>query len=104
MALEDRIGELAGEVQPLDEGAVVRARKRHLALTKPPGSLGKLEEIGVRLVGMAGEVPPPVPESPAVVICAGDHGVLARGVSPWPQAVTGKIAHSSLNPVLIETH
>ena len=37
---------------------------------------------------MAGKVPPPVPGSPAVVICAGDHGVLARGVSPWPKEVT----------------
>src|SRR5919112_4068270 len=88
MALEDRVGELAGEVQPLDEGAVARAWERHLALTKPPGSLGRLEEIGARLAGMVGEVPPPVPESPAVVICAGDHGVLARGVSPWPKEVT----------------
>jgi nicotinate-nucleotide--dimethylbenzimidazole phosphoribosyltransferase len=88
VTLEDRVGELAGEVQPLDEGAVVRARERHLALTKPPGSLGRLEEIGARLAGMAGEVPPPVPESPAMVICAGDHGVLARGVSPWPKEVT----------------
>ena len=88
MALEDRVWKLAGEVRPLDEEAVVRARERHLALTKPPGSLGRLEEIGAQLAGMAGEVPPPIPENPAVVICAGDHGVLARGVSPWPQEVT----------------
>jgi nicotinate-nucleotide--dimethylbenzimidazole phosphoribosyltransferase len=47
-----------------------------------------VEELGVRLAGMAGECPPPVPESPAVVVCAGDHGVLDRGVSPWPRAVT----------------
>ena len=47
-----------------------------------------MEELGARLAGMAGECPPPVPESPAVVVCAGDHGVLERGVSPWPQAVT----------------
>ena len=88
MALEDRVGELAEEVRPLDEEAVTWARERHLTLTKPPGSLGRLEEIGARLAGMAGEVPPPVTESPAVVICAGDHGVLARGISPWPQEVT----------------
>ena len=94
MALEDRIGELAGEVRPLDEGAVVRARERHLALAKPPGSLGSLEEIGARLAGMVGEVPPPVPESPAVVICAGDHGVLARGVSPWRQEVTATMVRN----------
>jgi nicotinate-nucleotide--dimethylbenzimidazole phosphoribosyltransferase len=88
VAFEDRVRELAGEVQPLDEAAAERARERHLALTKPPGSLGRLEGLGARLSGMAGEVPPPVPESSAVVICAGDHGVLARGVSPWPKEVT----------------
>ncbi len=94
MALEDRIWELAREVRPLDEGAVIRARERHLALTKPPGSLGRLEEIGARLAGMSGKIPPPVPESPAVVICAGDHGVLARGVSPWPQEVTAAMVRN----------
>ena len=88
MAFEDRVRELAEEIPPLDEAAAEAARKRHLQLTKPPGSLGRLEELGSRLAGMAGECPPPVPESPAVVVCAGDHGVLERGVSPWPQAVT----------------
>jgi nicotinate-nucleotide--dimethylbenzimidazole phosphoribosyltransferase len=88
VAFEDRVLELAAEVQPLDETAIERARARHLVLTKPSGSLGRLEELGARLSGMAGEVPPLVPESPAVVICAGDHGVLARGVSPWPKEVT----------------
>ncbi len=88
MTIEDRVRELAEEIRPLDEAAAARARERHLTLAKPPGSLGDLEELGARLSGMAGEVPPPVPESPAVVICAGDHGVLARGVSPWPREVT----------------
>jgi nicotinate-nucleotide--dimethylbenzimidazole phosphoribosyltransferase len=88
VAFEDRLLELAAEVQPLDETSIERARARHLVLTKPPGSLGRLEELGAQLSGMAGEVPPLVPESPAVVICAGDHGVLARGVSPWPKEVT----------------
>jgi nicotinate-nucleotide--dimethylbenzimidazole phosphoribosyltransferase len=88
VALEDRVRELAAEIPPPDEAAAETARERHLRLTKPPGSLGRLEEPGARLSGMAGECPPPVPESPAVVVCAGDHGVLERGVSPWPQAVT----------------
>jgi len=88
MSLEDRVRELAAEVRSLDRAAVERARKRHLKLLKPSGSLGVLEELGVRLSGMAGEVPPPVPRSPRVVICAGDHGVLERGVSPWPKEVT----------------
>ncbi|MBA2618796.1 MAG: nicotinate-nucleotide--dimethylbenzimidazole phosphoribosyltransferase, partial [Rubrobacter sp.] len=80
--------ELAAETPPPDERAVAEARQRHLTLTKPPGSLGRLEELGARLAGMVGECPPPVPESPAVVVCAGDHGVLGRGVSPWPREVT----------------
>lgn len=88
MALEDRVVELAAEIPPPDEAAAEEARSRHLGLTKPPFSLGRLEELGARLAGMAGECPPPVPESPAVVVCAGDHGVLDRGVSPWPRAVT----------------
>lgn len=88
MALEDRVSELAAEIPPVDEAAIREARERHVGLTKPPGSLGRLEDLGARLAGMAGECPPPVPENPAVLVCAGDHGVLGRGVSPWPQAVT----------------
>ena len=88
MALEDRLRELAAEIRPPDEASAERARSRHLGLAKPSYSLGRLEELGARLAGMAGECPPPVPESPAVVVCAGDHGVLDRGVSPWPQEVT----------------
>jgi nicotinate-nucleotide--dimethylbenzimidazole phosphoribosyltransferase len=88
VALEDRLQELAAEIPPPDEAAAEEARSRHLGLTKPPGSLGRLEELGARLSGMAGECPPSVPESPAVVVCAGDHGVLERGISPWPRAVT----------------
>ena len=88
MALEDRVSELAAEIPPVEEAAIREARDAVLGLTKPPGSLGRLEELGARLAGMAGECPPPVPENPAVLVCAGDHGVLGRGVSPWPQAVT----------------
>ena len=88
MAFVDRVRELAAEIPPADEAAAASARKRHVRLAKPPGSLGRLEKLGVRLAEIAGECPPPVPESPAVVVCAGDHGVLDRGISPWPQEVT----------------
>src|SRR5918992_4195739 len=91
MALEDRVVELAAERPPPDVAAAEEALGRHLGLTKPPGSLERLEELGARLAGMAGGCPPPIPESPAVVVCAGDHGVLQRGVSPWPQAVTAAV-------------
>ncbi|MGH2741285.1 MAG: nicotinate-nucleotide--dimethylbenzimidazole phosphoribosyltransferase, partial [Thermoleophilaceae bacterium] len=55
---------------------------------KPPGSLGRLEELGAWLASVAGRCPPPVPERPAVLVCAGDHGVVAQGVSAWPAEVT----------------
>lgn len=94
MPIEDRMMELAGEVRAPDEATIKRARERHLSLTKPSGSLGVLEDLGARLAGMSGEVSPPVPESPAVIICAGDHGVLARGVSPWPREVTAAMVEN----------
>ena len=97
MAFEDRVRELAEDIQPVDIAAMEEARERHLKLTKPPGSLGRLEELGSRLAGMAGECPPPVPENPAVVVCAGDHGVLGRGVSPWPQEVTAAMVANFCN-------
>ncbi|WP_373861301.1 nicotinate-nucleotide--dimethylbenzimidazole phosphoribosyltransferase [Micromonospora noduli] len=67
------------------------ARELHGRLTKPAGSLGALEELSVRLAGLAGVCPPPLPEPAAVAIFAGDHGVHAQGVSPWPQEVTAQM-------------
>ncbi|WP_412100342.1 nicotinate-nucleotide--dimethylbenzimidazole phosphoribosyltransferase [Micromonospora ureilytica] len=67
------------------------ARELHGRLTKPAGSLGALEELSVRLAGLAGACPPPLPEPAAVAIFAGDHGVHAQGVSPWPQEVTAQM-------------
>ena len=94
MTLENRVRELAEEVEAAGASAAGEARERQSRLTKPPGSLGQLEELGARLAGMAGECPPPVPESPAVVICAGNHGVLAQGVSPWPREVTAAMVEN----------
>ncbi|MDA8069034.1 MAG: nicotinate-nucleotide--dimethylbenzimidazole phosphoribosyltransferase, partial [Actinomycetota bacterium] len=64
------------------------AAAQHAALAKPAGSLGRVEELGAQLAAIARVCPPPVPQRPAVVIFAGDHGVLAQGISPWPQEVT----------------
>ncbi|MEU8011142.1 nicotinate-nucleotide--dimethylbenzimidazole phosphoribosyltransferase [Micromonospora parva] len=78
-------------IRPADEAAMAAARELHARLTKPVGSLGALEELSVRLAGLAGECPPPLPEPAAVAIFAGDHGVHAQGVSPWPQEVTAQM-------------
>ena len=60
-------------------------------LIKPAGSLGRIEDLGVQLAGIAGRVPPPVPEQPAVAVFAADHGVVRSGVTPWPQEVTAQM-------------
>jgi nicotinate-nucleotide--dimethylbenzimidazole phosphoribosyltransferase len=74
-----------------DPAAVLAARERQAALTKPPGSLGVLEDVSVQLAGLAGVCPPPLPEPAAVAIFAADHGVHAQGVTPWPQEVTAQM-------------
>jgi nicotinate-nucleotide--dimethylbenzimidazole phosphoribosyltransferase len=86
---EERVGRLAALVPALDRAAEAAASERQARLLKPPGSLGRLEALGIRLAAMAGRCPPPLPGRPVVLVAAGDHGVVAQGVTPWPQAVTG---------------
>ncbi|MFF5175104.1 nicotinate-nucleotide--dimethylbenzimidazole phosphoribosyltransferase [Micromonospora sp. NPDC000089] len=78
-------------IRPLDEPAMAAARDLQTRLTKPAGSLGALEDLSVRLAGLAGACPPPLPEPAAVAIFAGDHGVHAQRVTPWPQEVTAQM-------------
>jgi nicotinate-nucleotide--dimethylbenzimidazole phosphoribosyltransferase len=81
----------AGAVRPLDGVAMAEARARQDRLTKPRGALGRLEELSVHLAGISGVCPPPVPVPAAVVVFAADHGVVAEGVTPWPQEVTAQM-------------
>ena len=62
----------------------------------PRGALGRVGELGVTLAGIAGRCPPPVPEPAAVAVFAGDHGVHAQGVTPWPQEVTAQMVANFL--------
>ncbi len=78
-------------VRPVDSEAASAAAQYQDRLTKPRGSLGRLEEIGVRLCAIAGTCPPPVPAPVTVAVFAGDHGVVAEGVTPWPQEVTAQM-------------
>ncbi|MEV4166912.1 nicotinate-nucleotide--dimethylbenzimidazole phosphoribosyltransferase [Nonomuraea dietziae] len=80
--------ETLARVAAASPSAMAQARAHQARLTKPPGSLGALEEVAVRLAGAAGLSPPPIPEPAALAIFAADHGVHAQGVSPWPQEVT----------------
>ncbi|BAL86307.1 putative nicotinate-nucleotide-dimethylbenzimidazole phosphoribosyltransferase [Actinoplanes missouriensis 431] len=78
-------------IRPADEQAIAAARELQTRLTKPAGSLGTLEGLAVRLAGLAGVCPPPMPSPATVAVFAGDHGVHAQGVSPWPQEVTAQM-------------
>ena len=90
------LADTVGAIRPPDEAAAGAARERQAQLTKPPGSLGYLEDLSVRLAAIAGECPPPLPEPAAVAVFAGDHGVHAQGVTPWPQEVTAQMVANFL--------
>lgn len=94
MLLEKTIG----EIYDLDQEAMVQAQERLDSLIKPPGSLGVLEEMAVRLAGITGN-PRPVIGDKAVIIMAGDHGVVAEGVSVAPQEVTAQMLPAFLTGV-----
>src|SRR5262245_13221644 len=90
------ITETIAAIGPPNATALADARERQERLTKPSGSLGVLEDLSVRLAGLAGQCPPPLPEPAAIAIFAGDHGVHARGVTPWPQEVTAQMVANVL--------
>ena len=74
----------------LDAGAMARAEARQGNLTKPPGALGRLEDLSIKLAGIFGTERPVIGEK-AVIIAAGDHGVVAQGVTAYPQEVTAQM-------------
>ncbi|HEY82911.1 MAG TPA: nicotinate-nucleotide--dimethylbenzimidazole phosphoribosyltransferase [Dehalococcoidia bacterium] len=82
-------------IKPLDEEAMAQARARQDQLTKPPGSLGRLEELSIKLAGIQGRALPEVKDK-AVVVMAGDHGVVAEKVGNWPQEVTAQMVYNFL--------
>ncbi len=89
------LAETLERIGPADAAAMRRAEARHLTLTKPPGSLGRLEQVSVRLAGIYGTERPAVRGS-AVIVAAADHGVVAQGVTGYPQAVTAQMVHNFL--------
>jgi nicotinate-nucleotide--dimethylbenzimidazole phosphoribosyltransferase len=77
-------------IPPIDENARQQARQRQDRLTKPAGSLGRLEQLSVDLAGMTGQLSPPL-EHRVVFTLAADHGVAAEGVSAYPREVTAQM-------------
>jgi nicotinate-nucleotide--dimethylbenzimidazole phosphoribosyltransferase len=83
-------------IKPPDEAARAKAQARQDDLTKPAGSLGRLEELSVQLAGIQGKASPQI-EQKAVITMAGDHGVLAENIGNWPQEVTAQMVENFLN-------
>ena len=86
MSIED----VVAAIGPADPVARKAARLRQARLTKPPGSLGRLEELSLQVAAMQG-TECPVVRGKAVVVAAGDHGVVAQGVTGYPQEVTAQM-------------
>ena len=79
--------EILSAITPLDEKAMAAARERQAQLAKPPGSLGRLEDLSVQLAGISGKVHNSV-KLQHLLVFAADNGVVAEGVSSAPQSVT----------------
>ena len=98
-AVQPRSAKLAAalaSIGPPDATAMRHAQARQRVLTKPAGSLGRLEALSVRLAGIFGD-PRPRIGGKAVIVAAGDHGVAAQGVTGYPQAVTAQMVANFLS-------
>ncbi len=82
-------------IQPIDSRLIKEARRRLDSLTKPPGSLGRLEEFAERIVAITGEIRPRITRK-MVFVFAADHGVSEEGVSAFPKEVTAQMVYNFL--------
>lgn len=89
------LSQVLEEIKPLDREVMEAARARQDQLTKPKGSLGRIERLSIKIAGIKGEVLPTVRHK-AIITMAGDHGVVAEGVSAYPQEVTAQMVHNFL--------
>jgi len=93
--MDERISRTLERIKPLDTAAMETARTRQDNLTKPRGSLGQLEDLAIRIAGIRGNSLPTL-ERKAIVTMAADHGVVAEGVSAYPQEVTKQMVYNFL--------
>ena len=90
------LDKLVSRIEGLDEAAMGAAKARQDMLTKPAGSLGRLEELSVQLAGVTGKEIPSIKDK-VIITMAGDHGVVEEGVSAFPQEVTPQMVLNFLH-------
>ena len=83
----ERLNRIIGMVKPLDDAAMEAARRRQADLAKPPGSLGRLEDLSVQMAGITGKIHNVI-EKKHLLVFAADNGVVAEGIASAPQSVT----------------
>jgi nicotinate-nucleotide--dimethylbenzimidazole phosphoribosyltransferase len=91
----DRVQDALHAIEATDPKWIRHAQEKQARLTKPPGSLGRLEEIANRLCAIQQTLDPWV-HRPAIFVFAADHGVCQEGVNPYPQSVTGQMVANFL--------
>lgn len=92
----DLLSQAVERIGPLNEKAMESAQVRQNALTKPRGSLGRLEELSVRIAGIRGEIIRGF-QHKAIIVMAADHGVVEEKVTLYPQEVTKQMIYNFLN-------
>jgi nicotinate-nucleotide--dimethylbenzimidazole phosphoribosyltransferase len=96
MKTSKELQDILKQIGPLDQEAATAAQARQNSLTKPPGSLGRLEDLSIQVAGITGKAIPQIKDK-VVVVMAGDHGVVAEGVSAYPSEVTPQMVLNMLN-------
>ena len=91
----DNLRRIIEMIPPLDREAMAQAQARQEILTKPPGSLGRLEELSIQIAGIQGRMIPQLKDK-AIITMAGDHGVVAEKIGNWPQEVTAQMVANFL--------
>jgi nicotinate-nucleotide--dimethylbenzimidazole phosphoribosyltransferase len=92
----DLLNKTIAGIITLDEKAMAEAKERQDQLTKPAGSLGRLEEISIKIAGVQGKGKPQI-KNKAMITMAGDHGVVDEKIGNWPREVTAQMVENFLH-------
>jgi len=93
--MSELLSKTVGMIKPLDKKAMSQAQARQDMLTKPQGSLGRLEQLSIQLAGIQARPIPRIKQK-AIITMAADHGVVAEKVGNWPQEVTAQMVYNFL--------